>query len=603
MAETQPTFRFSSRPNRAAEIDWQEWREDTFQRARAEDKPILLSLSAVWCHWCHVMDETTYSEPGIIAAINRDYVPVRVDNDARPDINHRYNMGGWPTTAFLTPDGETLTGATYVPAEQMRVLLAQVAGYYRENRDEITAQVAEVRVRRAAPDLPPSLPPSHETLHDITHEMEEAYDPDNGGFGQAPKFPHPEALDALLLSYQRTAEEWHLKMVQQTAKAMAGAGMYDHAWGGFFRYSTTQDWSVPHFEKMLEDHAALLSLYLKLYQVAPDDGTLETIRRTIEYIGAWLSDAATGAFHGSQDADEEFYALDADERAKHPAPYVDPTVYTAWNAQMISAYFDASVTLGRPDLAQRAARALDFLFDRMAAPEGGLYRALRLPDGAPANPGILADQVAAAHATLDAYEVLSRPGDFDRARTLAQLLRERFQDGPVGAFFDLWEPRERLGKLELRERVIDENARAAELFTRLYALTHDEEYRRTAEVALGAFTATATSYGYFAGRYARAVDRFQHEPAVITIVGAAADPATMALRQAALRISLPFRAVQTLDPARDAARVAALDLPSSPAPRAYVCVGRACSAPIEDAGKLAAVVEGMAQAVDVSHHH
>ena len=603
MAETQTAFRFSPRPNRAAEIDWQEWGKGTFTRARLEDKPILLSLSAVWCHWCHVMDETTYSEPDIIAAINRDYVPVRVDNDARPDINHRYNMGGWPSTAFLTPDGETMTGATYVPAEQMRVLLAQVAGYYRENRDEITAQVAELRVRRAAPDIAPSLPPSHEMLHEITHEMEAAYDPENGGFGQAPKFPHPEALDALLLSYQRTVEEWHLKMVQQTAKAMADGGMYDHVWGGFFRYSTTQDWSVPHFEKMLEDHAALLSLYLKLYRIAGDEGTLKTIRHTIEYIDTWLSDAATGAFYGSQDADEEFYPLDAVERTKHTAPYVDPTVYTAWNAGMISAYFEASATLERPELAQRAARALDFLFDRMAAPEGGLYRALRLPDGAPSGVGMLTDQVVAAHAALDAYEVLSRPGDFDRARTLAELLRERFQDGPVGAFFDLWETRERLGKLELRERVIDENARAAELFTRLYVLTHDADYRHTAEMALGAFTATAVTYGYFAGRYARAVDRFQHEPAVITIVGAVDDPTTSALRQAGLRISLPFRAVQTLDPARDVARIQALDLPLSPAPRAYACVGQACSAPIEDAGELAAVVDGMAQAADVPHHH
>src|SRR5579864_9344080 len=145
-------FRFSPRPNRAAEIAGMPWGADAFARATREDKPILLSISAVWCHWCHVMDETSYSDEGVIDAIKRSYIPVRVDNDRRPDVNARYNMGGWPTTAFLAPDGTTLTGATYLPPQQMRGVLDEIARFYSEHKGDISARSAELRARRV-PDV------------------------------------------------------------------------------------------------------------------------------------------------------------------------------------------------------------------------------------------------------------------------------------------------------------------------------------------------------------------------------------------------------------------------------------------------------------------
>ena len=144
-------FRFSPRPNRAREIAWMPWGDDAFARAAAEEKPILLSISAVWCHWCHVMDETSYSDAGVIETINRRFVPVRVDNDRRPDVNARYNMGGWPTTAFLAPDGTTLTGATYLPPQQMRGVLEEISRFYAERKDEIAQRTDELRTRRVAP--------------------------------------------------------------------------------------------------------------------------------------------------------------------------------------------------------------------------------------------------------------------------------------------------------------------------------------------------------------------------------------------------------------------------------------------------------------------
>src|SRR2546428_6134795 len=148
-ATAEREFHFSPRPNRAAEIAWRPWGERAFQEAQVADKPVLLSISAVWCHWCHVMDETSYSDQQVIDIVNEQYVPVRVDNDVRPDINQRYNMGGWPTTAFLTPQGDILTGATYLPPDQMTDALGKIASHYRTNKPEIVARVLEGR-RRAS---------------------------------------------------------------------------------------------------------------------------------------------------------------------------------------------------------------------------------------------------------------------------------------------------------------------------------------------------------------------------------------------------------------------------------------------------------------------
>ena len=151
MAASESEFHFSPRPNRAAEINWHRWSPEAFEEARAANKPILLSISAVWCHWCHVMDETTYSHAGVIDLINREYVPIRVDNDVRPDINQRYNMGGWPTTAFLTTSGDILTGATYLPPDQMTDALSRVASYYRTNQADIATRVASEQTAESIP--------------------------------------------------------------------------------------------------------------------------------------------------------------------------------------------------------------------------------------------------------------------------------------------------------------------------------------------------------------------------------------------------------------------------------------------------------------------
>ncbi|MEX2246674.1 MAG: DUF255 domain-containing protein [Dehalococcoidia bacterium] len=591
---TTTPFHFSPRPNRAAEIAWREWSPGAFDAARRDDKPILLGISAVWCHWCHVMDETSYSDPAVIQLINDRFVAVRVDNDQRPDINARYNMGGWPTTAFLTPEGEVMAGMTYVSPEQMRDVLQQVSGYYRDNKDSIQQKIVEIAAsrERATHISGDDDTLSGQILSDVLHATVDAYDPVFGGFGNEPKFPHTDAIDLLLHAYLRDGDRDALHMVRKTLEYMCNGGTYDQVWGGFYRYSTKRDWSIPHYEKMLEDNAPLLRNLCKLYRITGDAAHRRYIEFTIDYLDAWLSDLETGAFYGSQDADEDFYPLPAEERATRDAPYVDRTVYTGWNAMAIGAYLEASWTIGRPELRDRALRTLDFLWARLQTGGGGMHRYLA-PEG-PRVGGLLGDQAWTAIALLDAYETAGRPQDLDRAAQLAAFMRDHLA-AEDGAFYDTPTGHDTLGRLAMRQTPLKENTAAAEAFTRLARITHDAAYEDVARRTLERFAHVAESQGHFAAGYARAVDVFLNPGADVKIVASPADAA--AFRAATLALPVPGRTVRVLDPS-DAAALAAEALPAQPAPAAYVCYGTLCSAPVTTPDALAAAVDQTRRAYD-----
>ncbi|HEX5480180.1 MAG TPA: DUF255 domain-containing protein [Dehalococcoidia bacterium] len=587
------TFHFSPRPNRASEIGWNEWGADAFARAAREDKPVLLGISAVWCHWCHVMDETSYSDADVIGLINERFVPIRVDNDQRPDINARYNMGGWPTTAFLTPKGELMAGMTYVPPEQMRDVLGQVSTYYRDNKQDIEEKLAQIIARRSqGAGEGPGDELSDQIFQDALHSTEDGYDPVFGGFGNEPKFPHSDAVDLLLHAYLRDGDRDALHMARKTLEYMCQGGTYDQEWGGFYRYATKRDWSVPHYEKMLEDNAGLLRNLLGLYRISDDAGHRRYIEFTIAYLDAWLSDPTTGAFYGSQDADEEFYPLPNEERKQRHAPYVDRTVYTSWNAMAISAYLEASWTLGLDAPRDRALRALDLLWERLHDDRAGMYRYLGA-DG-PRIGGLLGDQAYTALALLDAYEAAGRAQDLDRARELARFMTERLGD-EGGGFFDTPGEHESLGLLSARQKPVKENTAAAEVLTRLGRLTGDGSYTRAAETTLRQFSNIIESQGYFAAGYAVAVDRFLNPGADVKIVGAPSDAGVAQMRTAALGLLVPDRIVRVLD-ASDRRTLEAEGLPPEPSPAAYVCYGTLCSAPVTAPSDLIEITERTRQA-------
>lgn len=521
------------------QLEWREWGEAAFQEARTLDRPILLSISAVWCHWCHVMDRGTYTDPEVVDLVGREFVPVRVDNDARPEVNARYNMGGWPTTAFLTPEGDILTGATYLPPEQMLAALRQVAAAYATQKPQIAAAVLRHR-KHAPPAATGAVAPDH--VDAVLEWLESAYDPDHGGFGGAPKFPMTDAL-CLLLEQEAVRQEprWG-EMARHTLRQMAAGGTYDHVEGGFFRYSTTEDWSVPHFEKMLEDHGGLV------YALALA-GLGDVLDRATGYLDTVLRDPKTGLYGGSQDADEEYYRQGADGRRARPAPFVDRRVYAGWNCGLAVAYLQADRLLGRPQLRRHAEQALDRLFAERLSAEGDLRHL-------PGSEALLGDQAYGLWAAC-------RTGRLETARLLAERLEERF--GEAGGGYRDHPGSDRLGRLGEPALPLHENSVAAIALLELDALEGDpagpwrERARGALEVAAGAHR----QHGIMAAVYARAADRYLR-PAVKVTTG------SMELAAAAVRAD-PYAVVE----------------PDGEG--AVVCVGNECYAPTGSATEVAAL--------------
>jgi uncharacterized protein YyaL (SSP411 family) len=301
-------------------VDWHEWGEEAFAHARAEGKPILLDIGAVWCHWCHVIDRESYENPEIAALINQFYVPVKVDRDERPDVDSRYQsaisaisgQGGWPLTAFLTPDGKPFFGGTYFPPEDAmgrpgfkRILLG-IAEAFKTRRAEVdsSAKALEEAVAKAEVfhtargEFDPGVVDS--VVESALHLFDEAH----GGFGSAPKFPHASAVDLLLERYQSSRDPRLLHVVERSLTGMAEGGVYDQLAGGFHRYSVDERWCVPHFEKMTYDNSELLKNFLHGFQVTRQPLFRETAEGIIEWVGDVLSDRERGGFYGSQDADQ-----------------------------------------------------------------------------------------------------------------------------------------------------------------------------------------------------------------------------------------------------------------------------------------------------------
>jgi uncharacterized protein len=318
-------------------VRWHQWGEEAFAEARRENKPMLLDIGAVWCHWCHVMDRESYDDPAIAAIVNENFVAVKVDRDERPDIDSRYQaavqavsgQGGWPLTAFLTPDGKPFYGGTYFPPNEgygrpsFRRVLLSIANAYKEKHGDVIEQAAMVEsaISQSESFAGRDGRISSAVITAIQESALKMFDPQHGGFGQAPKFPHPSALDLLIERYARTQDAEKLppagqpmeavptdsnrlrNVIVTTLEHMACGGVYDQLAGGFHRYSVDERWVVPHFEKMCYDNSELLKNYVHGYQATGEQFFAEVARDVIRWMDEWLSDQERGGFYASQDAD------------------------------------------------------------------------------------------------------------------------------------------------------------------------------------------------------------------------------------------------------------------------------------------------------------
>ena len=306
-------------------IRWHEWGEEAFASAQRENKPMLLDIGAVWCHWCHVMDRESYDDSEVAQIVNDNFIAVKVDRDERPDIDSRYQaavsaisgQGGWPLTAFLTPDGKPFYGGTYFPPQDQwgrpsfKRVLTSIANAYRDKFSDVTEQskLVEQTISQAESFLGRSATFSPRAIDAIVQSALNMFDPKNGGFGNAPKFPHPSTLDLIIERYARTGDEQLRNVFTTTLERMANGGVYDQLAGGFHRYSVDERWVVPHFEKMCYDNSELLKNYVHAYQMTGSQFFASVARDIIRWMDEWLSDREHGGFYASQDAD---YSMDDD---------------------------------------------------------------------------------------------------------------------------------------------------------------------------------------------------------------------------------------------------------------------------------------------------
>jgi uncharacterized protein YyaL (SSP411 family) len=306
-------------------IQWHEWGPEPFEKAQQQNKPVLLDIGAVWCHWCHVMDRESYEDPELAKLINENFIAIKVDRDERPDVDSRYQtavqaisgQGGWPLTGFLTPEGKPFYAGTYFPPQDVqgrpsfRRVLMTLARAYQEKRADVLESAESVMgaisTSESFTGKSGSLRP--ELIDHMVSAAMKLFDADHGGFGSAPKFPHPSATDMLMQRYAETGNSLLRDTVSFTLEKMAQGGVYDHLAGGFHRYSVDEHWIVPHFEKMSYDNSELLKNYVHGYQITGNEFIAWVARDIIRWMDEWLTDQEHGGFYASQDAD---YSLDDD---------------------------------------------------------------------------------------------------------------------------------------------------------------------------------------------------------------------------------------------------------------------------------------------------
>ena len=384
-------------------IQWHEWSAEAFALAAQEDKPILLDIGAVWCHWCHVMDRESYEDATLAEVVNGHFIAIKVDRDERPDVDSRYQaavsaisgQGGWPLTAVLTPDGRPFFGGTYFPREDrygrpgFERVLRTLAEVWKTKRDEALESAGSVI---AAIEHGESFAGRSGTLSlglvdKLVASAVQQFDPHNGGFGSQPKFPHPAALDLLIDAAARTGSEEARQAATVTLEKMAQGGVYDHLGGGFHRYSVDERWVVPHFEKMLYDNAELLKNYVHAFQTFVDSEWARVAKDIMRWMDEWLSDRELGGFYASQDAD---VTLDDDGDYFTWTRAEAAEVLTAEELGVAGPYFDIGevgdmhhnpqknvlhIKHTVQDIAQRAARNVASVGRNLASAQQKLYAA------------------------------------------------------------------------------------------------------------------------------------------------------------------------------------------------------------------------------------
>lgn len=574
-------LRFSPNPNNARMIQWRTWGKEAFEEAKAKGRPVLLSISAVWCHWCHVMDETTYSDSSIINYLNEHFISVRVDADMRPDVDSAYNQGGWPSTVFLSPAGEFMGGGNYIRPEEMLALLREAVELSAKGGGKLSgalihSQPEKTEAPGAASGKKTGKGPGVSDIRNVVEILKEVFDAEYGGFGAGQKFPNPAAVEFLISIYHGRRDPEIKTIITATLDGMMNSPLNDRVEGGFFRYATRRDWTSPHYEKMLEVNAGMIRNYAEAYMTLGKREYLDAVHETIKYVTGNLHDRESGAFYGSQDADEAYYKKT--DRGGLKRPFVDKTAYADSSSLMITAMLSAFAASGKKEYLDTAEKGAGFILDRLYLSDKGVFHYHH--NGTARLQGLLEDNALFGSAMLDLYEFTGRRRYLKTALNIGDIIANKYYVKKTGNFTmsvnaDVILP---AASGEIREvSHFRANCRALLFLSRLSASERYERRRKLVNEALGSFSDEYEDLVTIAPQYASVLMRHLSDPVEVTIISAD-DGRRIAFLSAVNRIYIPRKVVRTLSPLTDAKAIKTLRLPSLEA--VYICAGKRCSAPI-----------------------
>jgi len=615
-------------------VDWYEWGDEAFARARAEDKPLLVSVGYSSCHWCHVMAHESFESATTAALMNELFVNVKVDREERPDVDAvtmeatvgMTGSGGWPTTVFMTPDAKPFYAGTYFPPEPRHgipsfpELLRAVAETWRERRGDIERQASRIDdgLRSTARSAPSHEPLTSSLLAAAAQGIAAGFEPAYGGFGRAPKFPAASTLELLL----RRGDQRSLEMVTATLDGMAAGGFYDLVGGGFHRYSVDDRWLVPHFEKMLYDNAVLTSTYLHAWVVTGKTRYREIVEETLGYLlrelllpGGGLASAHDADTDGVEGLTYTWTLEEADEvglphehlepfehgryivrgeldpelrsrvlavRDERVQPFRDDKALASWNGLALAALAEAGYRLERDDWLH-AARALGaFLLGPLSAEDGRLYRALR--DGRTSGLGYLDDYANVAHGLIELHVATGELRWLLEAHRVALLAVELFADAEAGGFFlSPVDGDARVARTkDLQDSPIPSgNSMLAYVLLRLGRIWGDDELEgRAVSVFRLVEPALRRAPGFFAWALC-GIELRLSAPRELAIVGSVDSP----VARAALASFQP-NAVVAVGPSEHVPLLAGKDLVDGK-PAVYVCERFACRMPVTEPEEVA----------------
>jgi hypothetical protein len=553
----------------AGAISWHGWSDDVFARAQAQKSFVLLDLEAVWCHWCHVMDETTYQDPRVAELIAQKYIAVRVDQDADPALAARYQDYGWPATIVLGADGaEIVKRRGYLAPEAMASLLAAII----KDPSPGPSVVAAEKVQPARAALL-----SRGQRRALSTVYFESYDTRYAGWGSEQKFIDADSLE-YALAHAKTAPR---EAAMARATLSAAQALIDPVWGGVFQYSDARDWKSPHFEKIMSFQTQYVRLYAQGYRVLADAAFLRAAQNIDRYVQNFLTSAA-GVVYVSQDADvdaqltgHKFYAMSDAERRRHPNPHIDTHVYArenGWEITALAALYDAT---GDERYLARARRAAAWMTSQRATGAGGFSH-----DGDATAPAALGDTLAMGQGNLALYVATGERAYLNEARQALDFIDSQFA-APGAGYATVAVARGARGVFREAVRDVDENIGVARFANALYRYDGDARARARARHAMRYLAAAQIADGQHLRTGILLADaELASDPTHVTIVGHKDDGSAQSLHAAALRFPVSYRRIDWWDKREGAMPNPDVRYPELARAAAFICSGNACSQPV-----------------------